>query len=136
MVMELQGHISFPLILDVFPFTTAKLGIKIQEADVHTLPIKQQTVRSKPPPKHYIHQAERTLKLNDINGAGREQINSDNQIDDGFVSSAIVQPLPGDAMFLCNRGSSESIGRHTYVQSTSKVGSSSVSLMNAWCNEP
>ncbi|XP_057429190.1 ubiquitin carboxyl-terminal hydrolase 27-like [Lotus japonicus] len=32
---KLQGHISFPLILDVLPFTTTRLGVNIQEVEMY-----------------------------------------------------------------------------------------------------
>ncbi|XP_054807916.1 ubiquitin carboxyl-terminal hydrolase 27 isoform X2 [Prosopis cineraria] len=131
---KLQGHISFPLILDLFPFTTSKLGIKIKEADTQTLPTTLQTNGSNPMPSQYIHQSERSmLKLDGICGSRRGQINSANRIDNGFVSPENGQKLHGDTVFPCNRGSSETIHGSTHTRFTGEVGVSSDSVSEETC---
>lgn len=121
--MGLQGHISFPFILDLSPFMTTKLGIKIQEANVHALPVRLQINRNNPLPDHYVHQSERKmLELNDIHGLEEEEKKFKDVIDDGIVSPANVHTL-GETMFLCNGGSSETIHRNTDLQFTGEVSS-------------
>ncbi|KAK4264822.1 hypothetical protein QN277_025948 [Acacia crassicarpa] len=130
---KMQGHISFPLILDLFPFTTSKLGIRIKEADTQTLPTMLQTNRSNPMPSQYILQSERSmLELNDIYGSRIGHSNSANHIDNGFVSPKNGQTI-GETMFLCNRGSSETIHRNTHTQVTNEVGVSNDSVSEETC---
>ncbi|XP_061344595.1 ubiquitin carboxyl-terminal hydrolase 27 [Gastrolobium bilobum] len=108
--VKLQGHISFPLILDVLPFMTTRLGVKIREVDVQSLPLNLQYSRRNCLADHYNNRLQseiKALKFSGIYGAEREQINSDGLIDDGSV-------------FPCSR-SSESIHSETHMQSTDKV---------------
>ncbi|XP_028755041.1 ubiquitin carboxyl-terminal hydrolase 27 isoform X2 [Neltuma alba] len=131
---KLQGHISFPLILDLFPFTTSKLGIKIKEADTQTLPTTLQANGSNPMSSQYIHGSDRSmLKLNDIYGPRRGHTNSTNHIDNGFVSPDNGQTLLGDTMFLCNEGPSETSHRNTRTQYTDKVAVSNDSVAEETC---
>ncbi|KAJ1412913.1 Ubiquitin specific protease, conserved site [Sesbania bispinosa] len=119
--VKLQGHISFPLILDVLSFMTTKLGVKIQEIDAQSVPLNLQHNRRSCLPNHYNLQSEiRTLKSSGIYGEPREQINVDGLIGDGLTSSINREALLNDTVFSC-AGSSESIHLDTPMQSIDKV---------------
>ncbi|TKY60382.1 Ubiquitin carboxyl-terminal hydrolase 27 [Spatholobus suberectus] len=120
-LVKLQGHISFPLILDVLSFMTTRLGVKTQDIDVQSLPLNLKFNRRKFLPNHSDLQSEiRTLKFSGLYGAMREQINSDGLIDNGFVSSTNEQALHNDTVFPCS-GSAESIHSDTHMQSIDEV---------------
>ncbi|KAL3020997.1 hypothetical protein AAZX31_05G174400 [Glycine max] len=120
-LVKLQGHISFPLILDVLSFMTTRLGVKTQDIDVQSLPLNLKYNRRNFFPNHSDLQSEiSTLKFSGLYGATREQINSDGVIDDGFVSSTNGQALHSDSVFPCS-GSSESIHSDTHMQSIDQV---------------
>ncbi|KAK7269529.1 hypothetical protein RIF29_22260 [Crotalaria pallida] len=120
--VKLQGHISFPLILDVFPFTTTRLGVKVQDVDVQNLPLNLQHDRRSSLPNHLNLQSERrTMKFSELSGAATEQINSDGIIDDGIVSSTNEQALLNNTLFPCSEGSSDSIQQDMHMQPTDKV---------------
>ncbi|XP_014631266.1 ubiquitin carboxyl-terminal hydrolase 27 isoform X3 [Glycine max] len=120
-LVKLQGHISFPLILDVLSFMTTRLGVKTQDIDVQSLPLNLKYNRRNFFPNHSDLQSEiSTLKFSGLYGATREQINSDGVIDDGFVSSTNGQALHSDTVFPCS-GSSESIHSDTHMQSIDQV---------------
>ena len=122
MIMVLQGHISFPLILDLSPFLTTRLGVNIPDVDVQSLPLNLQLNRKNSLPNHYNLQLEgRMLKLSGLYGATTEQINSDDIIDDGSVSTKDGQALRNDTVFPCSVGSSEGIQSDTHLQPIEKV---------------
>lgn len=122
-MMILQGHISFPLILDVLSFMTTRMGVKTREVDVQNLPFNLQYNRRNSLQNHYnLHSEIRTLKSSGFCGEAREQIKADGLIgEDGFVSSTNRQALLNDNVFPCS-GSSESIHSDTLIQSIDKVG--------------
>ncbi|KAK7318501.1 hypothetical protein RJT34_03203 [Clitoria ternatea] len=92
--VKLQGHISFPLILDVFSFMTTRLGLKIQEVDYNMKCNRRSTM-----PKHYNLQSEiRPLKFGYFFGAAREQIHSDSLIDNGFITPSNREVLHTDTV--------------------------------------
>ncbi|XP_027363784.1 LOW QUALITY PROTEIN: ubiquitin carboxyl-terminal hydrolase 27 [Abrus precatorius] len=123
-LVKLQGHISFPLILDVLSFTTTRLGLKIQEVDVQSFPLNLKYNKRNTLPNHYILQSEmRSLKSSSIYGASKEQMYSDDLIDSGLDSSTSGQTLRSEAVFPCS-GSSKSIHLDTHMQCTDKVDGS------------
>ncbi|KAK7358886.1 hypothetical protein VNO77_00826 [Canavalia gladiata] len=132
-LVKLQGHISFPLILDVSSFMTTRLGVNTLEMDVRSLPLNLMNNRKNTLPNHYNMLSEiRTLKLGGLCGATREQINSDGLIHDGFASSTNGQTLHDDAVFPCS-GSSEIIHSDTDMQSIDKVDVSCNSVSQETC---
>ncbi|XP_057420847.1 ubiquitin carboxyl-terminal hydrolase 27 isoform X2 [Lotus japonicus] len=121
--VKLQGHISFPLILDVLPFTTTRLGVNIQEVDIRSLPLHLQNSRRNPLTNHYNQHSEvGTLKFSGINGEVREKINAGGLIDDGFASCTNRQ-ASNDPIYPCS-SSSVSIHTDTQTQSIDKVDGS------------
>ncbi|KAE9601297.1 putative ubiquitinyl hydrolase 1 [Lupinus albus] len=132
--IKLQGHASFPLILDIFPFMTTSLGVKIQDVDVQNLPLNLLSDRRSSLPNHRNMQSERsTLKFSGIFGAATEQINSDDLIDAGIVSSKNGQTLLNNTLFPCSEGSSESIQLDMHMQPTDKVNVSCSPNSNETC---
>ena len=104
----LHGHISFPLILDLSPLLTARLGATVQDVDAQSLPLNLQHNRKNSLPNHYNLQPKgRMLKLSGLYEAVTEQINSDDLIDDESVSAKNGQELHNDTMFPCSGASSE-----------------------------
>ncbi|KAI4345147.1 hypothetical protein L6164_012301 [Bauhinia variegata] len=123
--VKLQDHVSFPLILDVSPFITTRMGRKIQEVDVQRLDNK-----SNPLPNHYNLPYERRM-LNDIYGTGRENA-SLCHIDDG-LGSENAESL-GDTMRAQSTASpSGSIHIDTQTQPTDKVDPSCDSISQETC---
>ncbi|KAH1051214.1 hypothetical protein GYH30_021244 [Glycine max] len=120
-LVKLQGHISFPLILDVLSFMTTRLGVKKHDIDVQSVPLNLKHNRRIFFPNHSDLQSEiSTLKFSGLHGATKEQIKSDGVIDDGLVSSTNGQALHNDTVFPCS-GSSESIHSDTHMQSIDQV---------------
>ncbi|XP_019462595.1 PREDICTED: ubiquitin carboxyl-terminal hydrolase 27 [Lupinus angustifolius] len=120
--IKLQGHVSFPLILDVFPFMTTSLGVKIQDVDVQNLPLNLLCDRRSSLPNHHNMQSERSaLKFSGTFGAATEEINSDDPIDAGIFSSTNGQTLLNNTLFPCSEGSSESIQLDMQMQPTAKM---------------
>lgn len=128
---KLQGHISFPLILDVSSFMTTRLGVKIQEEDV--VKIQEEDVQSRPnslPNHSNMHSGIiRMIKSGVLYGGAREQIDADARIE--IVSSstsrqAILNNFP------CS-GSSESIQSNTQSQSIDTVDVSCTSDSQDTC---
>lgn len=123
MILVLQGHISFPLVLDVFPFMTTRQGVKIQDIDVQSLPLNLQYERRSSLPNHHNLQSERRmLKFSGLHGAATEQISSDDLIDDGIASSTSRQALLSNTVFPCSEGSSESVQLDMHMQLVDEVG--------------
>jgi len=119
--MVMQGHISFPLILDVSSFMTTWLGVKTQDIDVQSLSLNLKYNRRNILPNHSDMQSKiRTLKFSGLDEARREQINSD-ALDDRFVSSTNELELHSDTVFPCS-GTSESTHSDAHMQSNDKVG--------------
>jgi len=119
--MVMQGHISFPLILDVLSFMTTWLGVKTQDIDVQSLSLNLKYNRRNILPNHSDMQSKiRTLKFSSLYEARREQINSDS-LDDRFVSSTNGLELHSDTVFPCS-GTSESTHSDAHMQSNDKVG--------------
>lgn len=117
----MQGHISFPLILDVSSFMTTRLGVKTQDIDVQSLPLNLKYNRRNFLPNHSDLQSEiRTVKLSGLYGETGDQMNSDGLVDDGFVSSTNGQALHNDTVFPCS-GFSESIHSDPNMKSIDKV---------------
>ncbi|KAG5000214.1 hypothetical protein AAZX31_08G143000 [Glycine max] len=120
-LVKLQGHISFPLILDVLSFMTTRLGVKKHDIDVQSVPLNLKYNKRIFFPNHSDLQSEiSTLKFSGLHGAKKEQIKSDGVIDDGLVSSTNGQALHNDTVFPCS-GSSESIHSDTHMQSIDQV---------------
>ncbi|KAG5136643.1 hypothetical protein JHK82_021374 [Glycine max] len=120
-LVKLQGHISFPLILDVLSFMTTRLGVKKHDIDVQSVPLNLKYNKRIFFPNHSDLQSEiSTLKFSGLHGAKKEQIKSDGVIDDGLVSSTNGQTLHNDTVFPCS-GSSESIHSDTHMQSIDQV---------------
>ncbi|CAJ1937927.1 unnamed protein product [Sphenostylis stenocarpa] len=120
-LVKLQGHISFPLILDVLPFMTTWPGVKTQDIDVQSLSLNLKYNRRNFLPNHSDMQSEiRTLKFSGLNGARKEQINSDGLVDDRFVSSTNGLELHNDTVFPCS-DSSETTHSDAHMQSNVKV---------------
>jgi len=115
----MQGHISFPLILDVLSFMTTWLGAKTQDIDVQSLSLNLKYNRRNILPNHSDMQSKiRTLKFSGLYEARR--INSD-ALDDRFVSSTNGLELHSDTVFPCS-GTSESTHSDAHKQSNDKVG--------------
>ncbi|RHN43039.1 putative ubiquitinyl hydrolase 1 [Medicago truncatula] len=128
---KLQGHISFPLILDVSSFMTTRLGVKIQEEDVVKIQEEDVQSRSNSLPNHSnMHSGIiRMIKSGVLYGGAREQIDADARIE--IVSSstsrqAILINFP------CS-GSSESIQSNTQSQSIDTVDVSCTSDSQDTC---
>lgn len=120
-LVKLQGHLSFPLILDVSSFMTTRLGVKTQDIDVQSLPLNLKYNKRIFLPNQSDLQSEiRTMKFSGLYGAMKEPINSDGLIDDGFVSSTNGHALHYDSVLPCS-GSSESIHLDTHMQPVDKV---------------
>nr|KYP67809.1 Ubiquitin carboxyl-terminal hydrolase 27 [Cajanus cajan] len=120
-LVKLQGHLSFPLILDVSSFMTTRLGVKTQDIDVQSLPLNLKYNKRIFLPNQSDQQSEiRTMKFSGLYGAMKEPINSDGLIDDGFVSSTNGHALHYDSVLPCS-GSSESIHLDTHMQPVDKV---------------
>ncbi|CAK8578901.1 unnamed protein product [Lathyrus sativus] len=101
---KLQGHISFPLILDV-SFMTTRLGVNIQE-DVQSPPLNMQYNKKNSLPNHSNLQSETRM----IESSGRHELDE----------------LP------CS-GSSESIRSNTQLQSIDTVNISCNSISQNTC---
>jgi hypothetical protein len=111
-MMVMQGHISFPLTLDVSPFMTTRLGVNIQK-DVQSLPSNLQYNHSN------LHSETRRIGFSSIYGESREQIDADALVDDVVVSSTSRQALLNE--FPCS-SSSENTHSNTQLQSVDTVG--------------
>ncbi|ESW31786.1 hypothetical protein PHAVU_002G267600 [Phaseolus vulgaris] len=119
-LVKLQGHISFPLILDMLSFMTTWLGVKTQDIDVQSLSLNLKYNRRNILPNHSDMQSKiRTLKFSSLYEARREQINSD-ALDDRFVSSTNGLELHSDTVFPCS-GTSESTHSDAHMQSNDKM---------------
>ncbi|KAL4330307.1 hypothetical protein AHAS_Ahas13G0387000 [Arachis hypogaea] len=90
--IKLQGHISFPLILDLSPFMTTRLGVKIPDKYGQSLPLNLRHSRRIPLPSEG-----KMLSFSGDCEAATEQINSNDLSDVGFVSNR--QALPSDTLF-------------------------------------
>ncbi|ESW31785.1 hypothetical protein PHAVU_002G267600 [Phaseolus vulgaris] len=122
-LVKLQGHISFPLILDMLSFMTTWLGVKTQDIDVQSLSLNLKYNRRNILPNHSDMQSKiRTLKFSSLYEARREQINSD-ALDDRFVSSTNGLELHSDTVFPCS-GTSESTHSDAHMQSNDKADAS------------
>jgi hypothetical protein len=104
-MMVMQGHISFPLTLDVSPFMTTRLGVNIQK-DVQSLPSN-------------LHSETRRIGFSSIYGESREQIDADALVDDVVVTSTSRRALLNE--FPCS-SSSENTRSNTQLQSIDTVG--------------
>ncbi|CAJ2676917.1 unnamed protein product [Trifolium pratense] len=110
---KLQGHISFPLTLDVSSFMTTRPGVNIQKEDVQSLPLNLQYNRINSLPNHSnLHSEIRTIRFSGIYGESKEQIDADALIDDVVISSTSRQALLNE--FPC---SSSSENTHSNTQS-------------------
>lgn len=117
-MMVFQGHISFPLILDVSSFMTTRLGVNIQE-DVQSLPLNMQYNKKNSLPNHSnLHSEIRMIKSSGIYGEAKEQIDADTLIDDLVISATSRQELDE----LPCSGSSESFHSKSQLQSIDMVG--------------
>lgn len=117
----MQGHISFPLILDLLPFMTTRLGVKIQEVDVQNPPLNPLYNRRNLLPSYFdLHSEIKMLNFSGTYGEGREQNNAECLPDDGLVSTH-RQALHNDNVFPCS-GTPENVHIDTQMQSTDKVG--------------
>ncbi|CAI8619067.1 unnamed protein product [Vicia faba] len=126
---KLQGHISFPLILDASSFMTTRLGVNIQE-DVQSLPLNMQYSKKSSMPNHSnLHSEIRTIKSSAIYGEAKEQIDADTLIHDVVISATSRQEL---AELPCS-GSSQSIHSNTQLQSNDKVDVSCNSVSQDTC---
>lgn len=119
---KLQGHISFPLILDVSSFITTRLGVKIQEVDVQSLPLNSL-------PNHINLHFDIRMKSSGIYGEAREQIDADSPVNNTCISSTNRESLNE---FPCS-SSSESIHTNTQSQSIDKVDVSCNSVSQDIC---
>ncbi|GAU19681.1 hypothetical protein TSUD_78060 [Trifolium subterraneum] len=120
---KLQGHISFPLTLDVSSFMTTRLGVNIQK-DVQSLPLNLQYNRVNSLPNHSnLHSEIRTIGFSGIDGESREKIDADALIDDVVISSTSRQALLNE--FPC---SSSSENTHSNTQSQS------IDMVDVSCN--
>ncbi|KAL2342962.1 hypothetical protein Fmac_004247 [Flemingia macrophylla] len=132
-LVKLQGHISFPLILDVSSFITTRLGVMTQEIDAQNFPLNLKYKGGDFLPNQSDLQSEiRTLKFSGLYGRMKEQINSDGLIDDRFVSSTNGHALHNDTVLPCS-DSSESIRLDTPMQSIDKVDVSSNIVSQETC---
>ncbi|XP_047181554.1 ubiquitin carboxyl-terminal hydrolase 27 isoform X1 [Vigna umbellata] len=120
-LVKLQGHISFPLILDMLSFMTTWLGVKTQDIDVQSLSLNLKYNRRNILPNHSDMQS-RTLKFSGLYEARREQINS-YALDDRFISSKNGLELHSDTVFPCS-GTSESTHSDAHMQSNDKADAS------------
>jgi ubiquitin carboxyl-terminal hydrolase 30 len=119
LMMVMQGHISFPLTLDVSPFMTTRLGVNIQK-DVQSLPSNLQYNQVNSLPNHSnLHSETRRIGFSSIYGESREKIDADALVDDVVVSSTSRQALLNE--FPCS-SSSENTHSNTQLQSIDKVG--------------
>lgn len=116
-MMVFQGHISFPLNLDV-SFMTTRLGVNIQE-DVQSSPLNMQHNKKNSLPNHSnLHSKIRMIESSGIYGEAKEQIDADTLIDDVVISATSRRELDE----LPCSGSSESIHSNTQLQSIDTVG--------------
>ncbi|XP_014511633.1 ubiquitin carboxyl-terminal hydrolase 27 isoform X2 [Vigna radiata var. radiata] len=131
-LVKLQGHISFPLILDVLSFVTTWLGVKTQDIDVQSLSLNLKYNRRNILPNHSDMQSKiRTLKFSGLYEARREQINS-YALDDRFISSTNGLELHSDTVLPCS-GTSESTHSDAYMQSNDKADASCDSVSQETC---
>ncbi|XP_015955951.1 ubiquitin carboxyl-terminal hydrolase 27 [Arachis duranensis] len=124
--IKLQGHISFPLILDLSPFMTTRLGVKIPDKYGQSLPLNLRHSRRIPLPSEG-----KMLSFSGDCEEATEQINSNDINDVGFVSNR--QALPSDTLFPCSEGSSEGIWLDTHMQPINKVNTSQSSVSQETC---
>ncbi|KAJ7956941.1 Ubiquitin carboxyl-terminal hydrolase 27, partial [Quillaja saponaria] len=117
-LIKLQGHISFPLILDIFPFMTTGVGIKKWEEDVQTQQVELQNRKSSWH-SHFDAQLETRL-LNGIYGPAKK-INSKELVDDRFGSSPIVQEFLGEPIFPSSGVTPNSMQIDIHMQATDEV---------------
>ncbi|XP_058787665.1 ubiquitin carboxyl-terminal hydrolase 27-like [Vicia villosa] len=125
---KLQGHISFPLILDMSSFMTTRLGVNIQE-NVQSPPLNMQYNKKSSLPNHSnVHSEIRMIKSSGIYGEAKEQIDADTLIGDADTLSSRqeLDELP------CS-SSSESLHSKSQLQSIDKVDVACSSVSQDTC---
>ncbi|XP_059433238.1 ubiquitin carboxyl-terminal hydrolase 27 [Corylus avellana] len=118
--VKLQGHISFPLILDLFPFMTSGVGIKSSGENLRRKKVTLQCEKPKPLANHLSVQFD-SMKLNYIYGLSRENVHSKELDPDESHCSVNAQGVQGEINSAQTEGSPKSMPTIMHMQSDYKV---------------
>lgn len=114
--VKLQGHISFPLILDLLPFMTRGVGINSWGENLQRKQVKLQCEKPKPLSNHFSMQFD-TRKLNYIYGLMREDVQSNEVALDESECTVNVNAVRGESSLAQTEESSKSMSAIMHMQS-------------------
>ncbi|KAF3440501.1 hypothetical protein FNV43_RR18785 [Rhamnella rubrinervis] len=131
-LVKIQGHISFPLVLDLFPFMTSGVSINSREEIYQT---GQLQLQYRKPSPHFnnldIHF--NTKKRNLLNNITRESISSKELASNESGCSANAQNLPGESSFPQSGCCSYTTHSDVQMQSDDQVSVSSRMVSPSSC---
>ncbi|KAB2597278.1 ubiquitin carboxyl-terminal hydrolase 27-like [Pyrus ussuriensis x Pyrus communis] len=97
-LVKLQGHISFPLVLDLLRFTTSDVGIKSLEENMKKGEVQRQNRNSRTFPNQFNMQYDQ-IKLNHIYGLTRGSIYPEESASDVSQFTANAKDVPAESRF-------------------------------------
>ncbi|KAK9949898.1 hypothetical protein M0R45_005408 [Rubus argutus] len=97
-LVKLQGHISFPLVLDLLSFTTSGVGIKSREKNLKTRRVQLQNENPSPHPNHFNLEYD-PRKLNIVRGLARGSTYQEELASEVSQFTANAQDLAGESNF-------------------------------------
>ncbi|XP_050380910.1 ubiquitin carboxyl-terminal hydrolase 27 [Argentina anserina] len=109
-LVKLQGHVSFPLVLDLVSFTTSGVGIKGWEKNRKTGGVQLQSENPSPLPNHFNLENDPRM-LNIVLGLARGSTHQQDLASDIFTANA--QDSAGELNFFPTRGFSKTLHADT-----------------------